>query len=60
MYTFLNKDIKKGYSPKTIKENYKKILITLLPIIPHFALECIERNKFKNFEHWPNTMKNSH
>ena len=42
MYSFLNKEIKKKYSKKTLIENYKKILITMNPIIPHFANECLE------------------
>jgi leucyl-tRNA synthetase len=53
MYAFFNKEINKGYSKETIRENYSKILITLIPIIPHFALECIEKNDFKNIEDWP-------
>jgi leucyl-tRNA synthetase len=38
---------------KTLEENYSKILITMLPIIPHFAMECIEKNKFKINQLWP-------
>jgi leucyl-tRNA synthetase len=53
MYTFFNKEINCGYLKETIQENYRKILITLIPIIPHFALECIEKNNFKNIEDWP-------
>ena len=33
---------------KTIKNNYNKVLISIMPIIPHFASECIEKNEFKN------------
>ena len=54
MYSFLNKEINKNYSSEKLKENYLKILIVLMPIIPHFAEECydmLENNK-KNFE-WP-------
>ena len=53
IYSFLNKEIGKGYTKETIVENYSKILTTMLPIIPHFASECIEINNFKLNENWP-------
>ena len=53
MYSFYNKEIKNGYTKKTIKNNYNKILISIMPIIPHFASECIEKNEFQNDKCWP-------
>ena len=53
MYSFLNKEIEKGYTRKTIIENYSKILTTMLPISPHFASECMEINNFKFKNEWP-------
>jgi leucyl-tRNA synthetase len=53
MYSFFNKEIKNGYTEKTIKNNYNKILISIMPIIPHFASECIEKNEFQNDKCWP-------
>jgi leucyl-tRNA synthetase len=41
MYSFLIKEINKGFKKKTILENYKKILITINPIIPHLSNECL-------------------
>ena len=38
MYSFLIKEINKGFKKETISENYKKILITINPIIPHLRL----------------------
>ena len=52
MYSFLNKQIEKTYSKQTLTENYKKILITITPILPHFANECLSIIKAKNFK-WP-------
>ena len=52
MYSFLNKQIEKKYTKKTIIENYKKILITMTPVLPHFANECLSIIKIKNFN-WP-------
>ena len=54
IYSFLNKEIDKKYTKKTIIENYSKILITMLPIIPHYASECLKINNFKNNDLWPN------
>ena len=48
MYSFLNKEITKGYQKKTIVENYKKILITIMPILPHLSNECFEYIKEDN------------
>ena len=36
----------------TLIENYKKILIAIMPIIPHFSSECLEQINVKHFE-WP-------
>ena len=53
MYAFLSKEITKKYKKKTIIENYNKILITMIPIIPHFANECLEKNNFSKDLKWP-------
>jgi len=54
MYSFLNKEIDRNYSSEKLKENYLKILIVLMPIIPHFAVECYDtlEDSTKKFE-WP-------
>ena len=48
MYSFINKEINKGYQKKTILENYKKILITMMPILPHLSNECFSSLKENN------------
>ena len=53
MYTFFSKEIKFQYSKDTLIKNYKKVLITLLPIIPHFAYEALETLKENNDLSWP-------
>jgi len=54
MYSYLNKEIIKGYQRKTILENYGKILITMMPILPHLSNECFENIKKDNDEiNWP-------
>ena len=53
IYSSLSKLIKKKYSPKTIIQNYKKILICMMPVIPHFSNECIELLKDEREIKWP-------
>ena len=53
MHSFLSKEIVKKYSKITWINNYKKILITLIPIIPHFANEALERISQNNEIIWP-------
>ena len=54
MHSYLSKEVIKGYQKKTILENYKKILITIMPILPHLSNECIESIKIENDElRWP-------
>ena len=52
VYSFLNKQIEKQYTKKTLVENYQKILVTMTPIIPHYANECLSILKTKNLK-WP-------
>ncbi|MDC3126464.1 leucine--tRNA ligase, partial [Candidatus Pelagibacter sp.] len=53
MHTFLSKEISKGYTKETLEENYKKILISILPIIPHFSNECLSLLGVKKNIKWP-------
>mgnify|MGYP001184398208 CR=1 FL=1 len=41
MYSFLSKNLNNHYSKNTLLENYKKILILMSPVIPHFTNECL-------------------
>ena len=52
-YSFLMKEVEKEYSKNTLINSYKKILIIMMPIIPHFANECLNIiEKEKNIR-WP-------
>ena len=42
LYNTLNTQLNANYTPKNLKENYKKILISISPILPHFSNECLE------------------
>ena len=53
IYSEIFETIKKKYSAKTIAENYQKILICMIPVIPHFANECIVDLKSQKDINWP-------
>ena len=53
MYTFFSKEIEQEYTKETLEENYKKILISILPIIPHFSNECLGLLGAKESTKWP-------
>ncbi len=57
VHSSISKLIKKKYSPKTIIDNYKKILVCMLPIIPHYSNECIELLKDSHGLEWPKVDK---
>ena len=56
MYNFLIKEIDKPIKKKVLIENYKKILILLNPLIPHFSNECLDTiNEYQI--NWPSVSK---
>ena len=52
-YNFLNKEIEKNYSAETLKENYIKILILMMPVMPHIISEAISELDNKEKLSWP-------
>jgi leucyl-tRNA synthetase len=53
IYALYSKINFQNYSSSNLKDNYSKILTTMLPIIPHFANECLKLlNLTKNVK-WP-------
>ena len=54
MHSFLIKEIDRGYNQKTIRQNYEKFLITMMPIIPHFSCKCLEMIGVNKKIIWPN------
>ena len=52
MYSFMYKQIQEPYTKTTLLENYKKILIVMTPIVPHFSNECLEALNIKDAK-WP-------
>ena len=56
MYNFLIKEIEKPIKKEILIENYKKILVLMIPFIPHFSTECLNILKEKKIN-WPKVSK---
>ena len=56
-YNFFNKEVEKDLNKNDLYENYKKILMVMSPIIPHFSSECMEELGIINDENWPKVEK---
>ena len=53
IYSFYNKEVEKEYTKETILTNFNKILLSMLPVLPHLASECLELNNYKGSINWP-------
>jgi len=53
VYSALNKIILNKIEKQKLIENYKKILIAISPILPHFSSECMEMINIKEKISWP-------
>ena len=52
-YSALNKVISNKIEKEKLVENYKKILIAINPVLPHFSSECMELLNIKGRVLWP-------
>ena len=52
-YNFINREIESNIDSKSLRENYKKILILFSPAIPHFSSECLEDLGYDQENYWP-------
>jgi leucyl-tRNA synthetase len=52
-YNFLNQKINDPINSDSLFQNYKKILSIIMPIMPHFASECLEELKINYKIEWP-------
>ena len=55
-YNFLSKEIE-NLDIKDLEENYSKILILMLPILPHLISECLKDIKMDKDFTWPTAQK---
>ena len=54
-YNFLVKEIEKDYESNMLKENYLKILILIMPVLPHVISEAFNDLNYKEKLEWPIT-----
>ena len=54
---FRIKYLLKDYKQNTLIDNYKKILISMMPVIPHLSNECLNLINVKDIN-WPKYDKN--
>ena len=52
-YNFLIKEIEKNYNSLVLKQNYSKILILMMPVIPHIVSEALKDLKIDGEIKWP-------
>jgi len=56
-YNFLIKELNNPLDKEKLLQNYTKILILMMPLIPHFASQCLEEIKNTDKLDWPKTDK---
>ncbi len=52
MLNFFSKELQNNYKKETLIDNYSKILINMLPVIPHFASESLKLLNVNSLK-WP-------
>ena len=57
IYSFLKKIVDTGLNHENLIDNYKKLLVVMSPIIPHFTNECLEKNNIDQKIGWPTVDK---
>ncbi len=53
IYTFYTKIVNAEKNFKNLKNNFEKILIIMMPVMPHLTNECLDIIKSKNITKWP-------
>ena len=54
IYNKFFNEVEKNYTSKMIIENYSKILTVMMPVLPHFANECLQNINIDKDIKWPN------
>ena len=53
IYSFFKKITDNNENYENLKNNFEKIIIVMMPVVPHIANECLHRLKFSNELKWP-------
>ena len=57
VFNFYNKLIDKNLNYSNLRENFQKILILMMPVMPHLSSECLQKIKKNNEIKWPEVEK---
>ena len=57
-YTFYKKISNEKTNYENLKHNFEKLIILMMPFVPHIANECYEKFKIKKKIQWPKIDKN--
>ncbi len=57
IYSFLNKLVANNKHYSNLRDNYKKMLILMMPVIPHIINECLKTINEKKDITWPDVKK---
>ncbi len=53
IYSYLKNLIEKNENFENLKNSYEKMILTMLPVIPHIANECLNKSNFSGQISWP-------
>ena len=57
IYSFYKKLIEENRNYNNLKNNFEKMILLMMPVIPHFANEYLEKFNFKKNSQWPEINK---
>ena len=57
IYSYFKKMSENKMKPKNLKNCFEKIILIMLPVVPHLANECLEKLKFSKEVNWPEVDK---
>jgi len=57
IYSFYKNITNENINFKNLRENFEKILLTLIPVAPHIAHECLKKLNYKKKIEWPKVNK---
>ena len=53
IYSYFKKISENKINSKNLKNCFERIILIMLPVVPHLANECLENLKFNKEIHWP-------
>ncbi len=53
IYSYYKKITENGKNYKNLKYSFQKIILTMIPVVPHLANECLEKLNYNKDINWP-------